>query len=131
MVVLDTFPKTWVGNDQLNVSLDQNCMKVLGPDDLLENVLGCRNAFEVILSYPNGTNTYDPPTKVDISHVGYCMVYSVRDIATNNKTWGKICVEDKAPPRLNCANDTVPCFEFNDLPPWPSRLMTVVVTKSN
>ncbi|MBK6393162.1 MAG: hypothetical protein IPF70_21905 [Saprospiraceae bacterium] len=116
VVVLDTFPKDLVGNDQLNVSLDQNCMKVLGPDDLLQNVQGCRNAFEVTLIYPYGTNTYDPPTKVDISHVGYCMVYSVRDIATNNKTWGRICVEDKAPPRLNCANDTVSCFEFNDLP---------------
>ncbi|MBK7436301.1 MAG: hypothetical protein IPI77_05720 [Saprospiraceae bacterium] len=114
--VLDTFPKKLVGNDQLNVSLDQNCMKVIGPDDVLQNVQGCRNAFEVSLIYPLGTNTYDPPNKVDISHVGYCMVYSVREIATNNKTWGKICVEDKAPPRLNCRNDTVSCFEFNDLP---------------
>ncbi|MBK8514429.1 MAG: hypothetical protein IPL56_19705 [Saprospiraceae bacterium] len=114
--VLDTFPKKLVGNDQLNVSLDQNCMKVIGPDDVLQNVQGCRNAFEVSLIYPHGTNTYDPPNKVDISHVGYCMVYSVREIATNNKTWGKICVEDKAPPRLNCRNDTVSCFEFNDLP---------------
>ena len=35
---------------------------------------------------------------------------------TGNITWGKLCVEDKAPPAISCSTDTVTCFEYAQLP---------------
>ena len=48
--------------------------------------------------------------------LGYCMVFSVKDLLTGNTTWGKLCVEDKKGPELACKADTVTCFEVAQLP---------------
>lgn len=92
-------------------------MKVLTAADVIQNSGSCTEILvDINLVYPFGTNAYPEGDKLDRSHVGYCMVYSVTDLLTGNKSWGKLCVEDKAPPLLNCADDTVSCFEFADLP---------------
>ncbi len=106
-----------VAQDQVNISLDESCMKVLTAADVIQNSGSCTEILvDINLVYPFGTNAYPEGDKLDRSHVGYCMVYSVTDLLTGNKSWGKLCVEDKAPPLLNCADDTVSCFEFADLP---------------
>ncbi|MEP7321114.1 MAG: choice-of-anchor Q domain-containing protein, partial [Saprospiraceae bacterium] len=75
--IIDTFPKELIGIDQVNVSLDDDCMVIVSPEDLLLGVKGCTNNYEIILQYPNGTMHYDPPNKVDRTHIGYCLLYSV------------------------------------------------------
>jgi hypothetical protein len=115
ITVIDTTSSSLTAISSLNVSLDGNCMRVITANDLLINT-GCSNCYEVNLIYPFGTTIYDPANKVDRSHLGYCMVFSVKEIRTGNSTWGKICVEDKFPPSLRCSDDTISCFELHDLP---------------
>ncbi|HNT22143.1 MAG TPA: hypothetical protein PKL70_17025, partial [Saprospiraceae bacterium] len=114
--VLDTFTKDLVCNDLVNVSLGTSCMKVIDPDDVLEDVLGCRNYWDIQLIYPFGTARYPEADKVDLSHIGYTLVYNAYEVSTGNKCWGYIHVEDKQPPQLNCSVDTITCYELPDLP---------------
>ncbi|MEP7269225.1 MAG: right-handed parallel beta-helix repeat-containing protein, partial [Saprospiraceae bacterium] len=116
VVVIDTFPKSLISQNSINVSLDQNCMKVLTPYDVLVGLKGCDNNFDIEISYPAGTNTYPEGDKLDRSHLGYCMVFSVIEVNTGNRSWGKLCVEDKAPPMIECKDDTVTCFDIAHLP---------------
>ena len=117
VVIIDSFPKSITAYDQLNISLDEMCMRTLTTYELLANFKGCSNDFEVHLAYPNGTNHNVPDNKLDRSHVGYCMVFSVTQKNTGNKTWGKLCVEDKLPPQIGCGtSDTLTCAEISNLP---------------
>jgi len=116
IVIRNGFTNALNGIERLNVSMDEDCMIILTPADVLQGANGCTNNLELILQYPSGTTHYDPPNKVDRSHVGYCFVYTVRDINTGNTTWGEVCIEDKSPAFIDCAPDTVTCFEFGQLP---------------
>jgi hypothetical protein len=120
VVVLDTFPKLLSGNGQLNVSLDDKCVRELTLYDLLTNFKGCTNDFEVHLQYPFGTNHNVPDNTLDRTHLGYCMIYSVTQKSTGNTTWGKICVEDKYPPQVGDTVEYRTCFQFAQLPSGPS-----------
>jgi len=118
VVLIDSFEKNLVCNDLVNVSLGAGCMKVVTPDDVLENVMGCRaGSYDVELVYPFGTHKFPPDNdKLDESHIGYTMVYNVFETLTGNKCWGYLKVEDKLPPLLNCRDTTIPCFVLPKLP---------------
>ncbi|MEP7269822.1 MAG: PKD-like domain-containing protein, partial [Saprospiraceae bacterium] len=106
-----------VANDQVNITMDENCMKVISASDVIKNGGSCAELLtDITLSYPLGTNTYSPANKLDRSHLGYCMIFSVTDKITGNKTWGKLCVEDKAPPMINCRDTTITCFDLANFP---------------
>jgi hypothetical protein len=106
-----------VAHDQVNISMDENCMKVVTAGDVVKNAGLCGDLLtEITIAYPFGTQSYSPANKLDRSHLGYCMVFSVKDILTGNTTWGKLCVEDKKGPELACEVDTVTCFEVAQLP---------------
>jgi len=97
-------------NDQVNVSLDENCERVIRFEDVLENPDSCLS-YQVVLSYPYGTHAFDFP-KVDRSHLGYTFVYRVLDTLTGNSCWGYILVEDKFPPHPACKNIEISCFQL-------------------
>lgn len=103
-------------NDQINISLDENCERLLVPDDVLENPDSCQNAV-VSLSYPYGTHTFSYPM-VDRTHLGYTFIYRVTDTVNRNTCWGYILVEDKFPPQPVCKSIEISCFQvarFNDI----------------
>ncbi|MCB0646443.1 MAG: DUF2341 domain-containing protein, partial [Saprospiraceae bacterium] len=107
VIVLDTFPKQLSGIDALNLSLDEMCMGVVTADMVLSGIQGCRNAFEITLEYPEGTNVYEPANKVDQSHVGHCITFKATLLADGNSTWGTICIEDKLGPTITMLPDTM------------------------
>lgn len=76
----------------VNVSLIPNdCKATLHAADFVKNISpGC--TYKLELQYPSGTQTYNPPIKLDASHQGYTFNYIVRDSATNNPCWGKVHV---------------------------------------
>lgn len=75
-----------VAQDQVNISLDESCMKVLTAADVIQNSGSCTEILvDINLVYPFGTNAYPEGDKLDRSHVGYCMVYSVTDLLTEIK----------------------------------------------
>ena len=97
---------------RIQLSLDENCMAEVTPDMVL-NSGGTHcpgGVFEVILKY-NGQVIPTSPI-VDSSWVGKTIEVTVRDTVTGNSCWGLILVEDKLPPRVECGNDTVYCYEL-------------------
>jgi len=118
ITLADTFAKNLVCNNKLNVSLETGCIKLVTPDDVLENISGCTQGFyDVQLFYPFGTHKFPPANDLlDESHIGYTMVYNVFETSTGNSCWGYLKVEDKMPPLLNCADDTIACYELPTLP---------------
>jgi hypothetical protein len=103
-----------VCNDMINVSLSANCVAVISPDDVLEGaVFDCFNDYKVDITdkYGNGIGN-----KVDDRHVGQTLTVMVTDTIEGNRCWGKINVEDKSPPFINCQDTTISCFVDPHLP---------------
>ena len=76
----------------VNVSLLPNdCKATLSAADFVSNISpAC--TYKLELQYPYGTQTYNPPVKLDASHQGYTFNYVVKDSVTNNPCWGKVHV---------------------------------------
>lgn len=97
-------------NDFVHVSLPvSNCEKTVFAEDVLQNPGNC--SFPVLLSYPQGTTIYKEGNIIDRSHIGYKMVFSVRDLY-GNSCWGYLMAEDKSAAEYQCKKDTVSCFEL-------------------
>ncbi len=108
-----------VCHDLIQVSLDENCQATILPQHLLEqarpNIL-----YEVIARDWETNKLVDedpnaPWVQLGAAQIGRCLSVTIREISTGNSCWGKVCVEDKLPPRLDCPEDiTVDCFESTD-----------------
>ncbi len=101
-------------NDNINLSLGVDCTADLTPDMILEGLDGCDLFLTVEITYPEGTNTYDPPVTLDGSHVGQTVTVSVSN-GVGNSTWSTITVEDKTAPEIDCncpVGNTDPECEF-------------------
>ncbi|MBK9928620.1 MAG: CHRD domain-containing protein [Saprospiraceae bacterium] len=105
-----------VCHDQLNVSLDGNCQKCITAADLLLGPTLPEESYEIQVFDASGRKLQG--NCIDISYLGYSLTYKViLNVPGHlNACWGTLKVEDKAPPALRCANDTVSCFEFANLP---------------
>ncbi|MBK6929473.1 MAG: HYR domain-containing protein [Saprospirales bacterium] len=109
-------PTVVVCNDLLHVSLDADCVEDIAPDDVLEGTYACFDDYSVVITYPFGTNTYNPPSRVDASHIGKTMNYTLVHALTGNMCWGQIKVEDKLAPALDCPADiTIACSESTEV----------------
>ncbi|HRV87538.1 MAG TPA: M36 family metallopeptidase, partial [Saprospiraceae bacterium] len=96
-------------HDRVNISMNGQCLRNIEPEELITTA-ECANHLLVALSYPKGTNTFDPASTVDVSHIGAEMTYRVIDLVNKNSCWGTIKVEDKYPPIIECSNTTVSCL---------------------
>ncbi|MBK9107382.1 MAG: hypothetical protein IPM92_03120 [Saprospiraceae bacterium] len=94
-------------NDLVHVSLDTNCLAVLAPSMVLEDMIGVNADYAMIVYNANGTAQTD--LSFDHTDINKRYDYKVWHIATGNSCWGKLLVEDKYPPQLVCSNDTVRC----------------------
>jgi len=95
-----------VCNDQLNLSLDQNCSAVLNADMILEGGNHyCYNDY--IITVKDASNNVPHPNRFNYSDVGKCFIVTVTDPRSGNSCWGKVCIEDKQKPNIACPRDTI------------------------
>ncbi|HNR08518.1 MAG TPA: SdrD B-like domain-containing protein, partial [Saprospiraceae bacterium] len=107
--------KGYVCNDRVNVSFGDLCEIIVTGDDVIENPMLPSIHYRVTLRDASGKIV--PDARLTRAHMGYCFTYSVDAPACPaNSCWGTICVEDKAPPMIDCSADTVLCFELSNLP---------------
>ncbi len=108
-------------NDLVNISLDEECMATVSPDDVLEGgPYSCYDNYTVTI--------FDETNKpfgdvVDASHIGLRLRVEVED-ENSNKCWGEIMVEDKHPPVMDCFPVYTSCS--SDL--TPGELMSRNIT---
>ena len=93
-------------NDQVNISLDADCEVIINADMILEgNNHGCYDNYIIeILELPFLT-PHD--SVLTIEDVGKCFQVTITDPRTGNSCWGRLCVEDKQIPEIECPNDTI------------------------
>ncbi len=123
---------TMVCNSQVNLSLNGDCESTITYDMIMEdgnNPAVCLpngpQAFDIIVNYPPGTNTYNPPNIVDESHVGHNLTIMVEHTSTGNICWGYLLVEDKFAPVVTCPSDvTISCADPLPSGTLPSSTIT-------
>ncbi len=97
-------------NDLLNISLDtlDNCTAFIDPDMILEGPQPCNADYEIIVKTQGGEilNT----NYITSAMIGQTLIVQVINKTSKNSCWGKIKVEDKMAPIINCQKDiTVTC----------------------
>lgn len=101
-------------NDNVQVSLDQTCSATISPDMILEGgPYGCYDNY-IVQVFQGGQNGIQidrdpivPGVQIDGNDFGNCYSTKVFDPSTGNSCWGKICIEDKLPPILDCADSVI------------------------
>ncbi|MBK9639877.1 MAG: hypothetical protein IPO72_00940 [Saprospiraceae bacterium] len=103
-------------NDEIQISLDQNCSATINADMVLEGgPYGCYDNYIVEARYWTGGGLIDrnpnlAGTQINGTDIGKELKITVRDPVTGNSCWGHATVEDKIAPRLTCpANATFSC----------------------
>jgi len=92
-------------NDVINLSLDSTCTAVLNADMILEGgKYGCYNNYIIKITDYNNV-----PHALSFSYndVGHCFKVTIIDPRSGNSCWGKVCVEDKQIPIIECVRDTI------------------------
>jgi len=95
-------------NDNVQISLDENCSATVGADMILEGgPYGCFDTrYTVMILTPLGANIGNV---VDASAIGPVWTVKVVDNETDQSCWGSIVVEDKLPPVIECRDLTIDC----------------------
>lgn len=95
-----------VCNDDLQLSLDEECMMVVTADMILEGgPYGCLDNYVVEIQDSKGVNYGNTLTAENIGQDLKVRVTSPE----NNSCWGKIILEDKAPAPLDCVPGYTTC----------------------
>jgi hypothetical protein len=106
-------------NDQVQISLGENCDTPLGADDILEGgPYSCYDDYVVMILGPNGQPLPNSPV-LGRNNIGQCYTVKVTDPTTGNSCWSEICVEDKWPPTMICTDLELPCGADIPLAPSP------------
>ncbi|MBK8483988.1 MAG: T9SS type A sorting domain-containing protein [Saprospiraceae bacterium] len=87
-------------DDLVNVSLNGNCQALITPGVLLEGNVYPDDSYVVTVYNPN--NVPIPSNTVDYSHLGKTLTVNVRNICSGISCWGRIFIEDKFIPLLEC-----------------------------
>ncbi|MGK0314570.1 MAG: hypothetical protein ACI86M_000790 [Saprospiraceae bacterium] len=96
-----------VCNDQVQISLDEECMEIVTADLILEGgPYSCYDEYTVEIEDDNGNNYGNVVTG---DNIGQNLTVRVTG-PNNNSCWGKLVVEDKAPAYLDCIDVTTTCF---------------------
>lgn len=110
-------PLTCINNARASVS-DQECSHCFKASELLSGKLLPDDAYTVTLFDSYGTKL--PSSCLGREYLGYKLIFSISiNSCPDNYCWGQVILEDKAPPPLNCANDTIYCFQLGNIPANP------------
>jgi len=94
-------------NDEVQVSLDEDCMEIVTADMILEGgPYACYDEYTVEIEDANGNNYGNTVTG---DNIGQELTVTVTG-PNNNSCWGKLVVEDKAPAFLDCIDVVTTCF---------------------
>ena len=112
---------TMVCNDNLNVSVGNNCEVTILYDMILEdgdNSYSCSpngpSAFKIEIMDEN-LNVLPSSPSIPYEYVGRTLTVKVKHWWTGNSCWSTITLHDKIPPRLNCPADiSVACTQSTD-----------------
>lgn len=96
-------------NDHIQVSLDELCYAELEPDMLLEGALSITGGYTINVYTVPGRNAHG--NAFGAGDIGETFDFEVFN-PCGNSCWGKVTIEDKLPPQLECQHDTLRC---NDL----------------
>ncbi len=94
-------------NDLVHVSLDTLCHATLTPAMLLEDMIGLPYDYAIEVYYSNGVKQAD--IEFDHTDIHKTYGYKIWHLPTGNSCWGKVYIEDKYPPQMQCHNDTIRC----------------------
>src|SRR6056297_2468649 len=116
-------------NDQVFVSVDENCEAVINADMILEGGLyGCYRDYIVQLATDMQFNNIiaesqsgDDGVIVGGAQVGNTYFVRVIDPETGNSCWGEVTIEDKLIPALECGTYAAACEASTD----PDATITV------
>lgn len=87
-------------DDLVNVSLDGNCEAVITPGVVLEGQVYPDDAFQVTIY--NTNNLPIAGNVIDYSYLGKVLKVNIRHICSGITCWGRIFIEDKFIPELEC-----------------------------
>ena len=107
-------------NQNIQVSLDQNCQGLIRPDDVLEGYDG--NDADYFIQLLNNNNQVIGDSLVDASLVGQSVTVRITQISSGNSCWGELTVEDKLGPVCTDQTFTVDCQA--DLAAIPAPVFT-------
>lgn len=115
-----------VCNDEIQVSLDDNCEAIVTADLILEGgPYGCFDGYTVEVEDMNGVSYGNVMTA---ENIGQELIVRVTG-PNNNSCWGKLIVEDKNPAPLECMDisttctgDIFPGSPISDLVTFPANL---------
>ena len=101
--------------NDVQVSLDEQCTALIGPDFLLAGNPGpgCLDHLVVELFDSDG-NLIPTSPLITGDYVNEVLTGRVKDTLNGNYCYGEILVEDKLPPVLDCQDVTVTCFDATD-----------------
>ncbi|HEX5626338.1 MAG TPA: hypothetical protein VFX48_09995, partial [Saprospiraceae bacterium] len=105
-----------VCHDLLQISLDEFCSATIRPQHILEQA-GPNYLYEITARDWETNKLVDedpqvPFVQIGKNQIGKCLKITVREISTGNTCWGKVCIEDKLPPILDCPEEVrVECFQ--------------------
>lgn len=100
-------PVNLICNNNIQVSLNENCETVLEADGILEGDQENYDLFDIVVMNQAGENVGNV---LGEEHIGQTLTVKVEDFCSGNSCWGTITVEDKLPPQFDCPDPiTVAC----------------------
>lgn len=93
-------------NDVVNVSLDEDCVAIITPDQVLEgDQYACYDDYTVDITNAQGVSYGN---MVSSSNIGMTLTVTVTG-PNGNSCWGNIVIEDKGPAQLDCQDVYTTC----------------------
>ncbi|WP_235293955.1 T9SS type A sorting domain-containing protein [Portibacter lacus] len=100
----------------INISLDEMCMAELTPSMLLNGPVFPDHVYDIEIVGPNGV--VKEGNIFGSEDVGKMFEVSIiNPLCGENSCWGKVLVENKFPPVIECKSDTISCGELLVLDP--------------
>jgi hypothetical protein len=133
-VTVNDFPNvtsTLACNDLVNISIDENCELNLNAGMILEGgPYGCLDDYELIIENMDG----DIIDNIGAGQIGQEFIVTVLDPFSDNECWGKIFIEDKINPTIECRDLSVDCGALIPEEPAPAfdgELFSIAYTGLN
>ena len=102
--VIET-PSNIACNDNIQISLAENCEALITPDMILEGTYGCFDDYQVDIL--KGSRIISTSPMVTNSNIGQNLTTKVTHLISGTSCWGTINLEDKWAPEVNCGGPFV------------------------